>query len=399
MKTLPTIAATILAAFLILSPVMAIAATSYTLSVSTDKSSYSTGGAGTITFTVTPTPGSGTSVGLTITNPNGAEVFTDSAIVSATGSATDTFTTGGSSNWISGTYTVTATWAPTVTSTPQTATTTFAFTCTSGCSVSTPTSSVSLELQATAPSLVYAGQTVQVFALAFWSNGTLAANANFTGSHYHNPSGAVTVLPAPTSVGPGMYEWSWALPATAADGLYAVHLKADVGGTIMWAQAGFTVNSQVASASGLAAIATAVSGLSGLGKNITSISAALTTISNNVNSMNTAIGSLSSTLGTINTNVQGLGTSLTTLSNTVNTISSSIGSITSSITTLTNDVTQMQTTIGSLSGLAGDMSSLQGSVNSLSTSVSNEQTYILVVAALAVITLVLELAILIRKMS
>jgi hypothetical protein len=45
------------------------------------------------------------------------------------------------------------------------------------------------------------------------------------------------------------------------------------------------------------------------------------------------------------------------------------------------------------------MTSLSSSVSSLSSSVSNEQTYILVVAALAVITLVLELAILIRKLS
>jgi len=45
------------------------------------------------------------------------------------------------------------------------------------------------------------------------------------------------------------------------------------------------------------------------------------------------------------------------------------------------------------------MATLQTSVTNLNSSVSNDQTYILVVAVLAVITLVLELAILIRKLS
>jgi hypothetical protein len=55
--------------------------------------------------------------------------------------------------------------------------------------------------------------------------------------------------------------------------------------------------------------------------------------------------------------------------------------------------------VNGLSGLSSQMTTLQNSVTSLNSSVSNDQTYILVVAVLAILTLVLELAILIRKMS
>jgi hypothetical protein len=62
-------------------------------------------------------------------------------------------------------------------------------------------------------------------------------------------------------------------------------------------------------------------------------------------------------------------------------------------------VTSLQTSVNALSGLSGSVASLQTSVTNMNSTVSNDQTYILVVAALAVITLVLELAILIRKLS
>lgn len=397
MKTLPTIAATVLAAFLILSPVMAMAATSYTLSVSTDKTSYAGNATGTISFTVTPAPGSGTSAGLTITNPNGAQVFTDSATVSATGTATDTFTTGGSSNWISGTYTVTASWALTVSGTPQTTTSTFTYTCVSGCS-STPGSAAAISIVGNSNSLVYVGQTAQIYALAYWNNGTAVKNGVWTatvlGPTGSAPSPSITWTVSSPATGVAL--WTGSIPTGSSDGVYAVEISDTEGGITGWTQTAFTVNGQVANGN---AIASAVSSLSGLANNISAISSQLSSIANNVNSINTALGSVTSQLGSVNTAVQGLGTQLTSLSNTVSGISSSISSITGSITTLTNDVTQMQTTVSSLGGLASDMSSLQSSVSSLNTSVSNEQTYILVVAALAVITLVLELAILIRKMS
>jgi hypothetical protein len=52
-----------------------------------------------------------------------------------------------------------------------------------------------------------------------------------------------------------------------------------------------------------------------------------------------------------------------------------------------------------MNSLSTQVTNLQNSLSTTNSDVSNAQTYILVVAALAVITLVLELAILIRKLS
>jgi hypothetical protein len=55
-----------------------------------------------------------------------------------------------------------------------------------------------------------------------------------------------------------------------------------------------------------------------------------------------------------------------------------------------------------LAGIASNISTVNGigtQLTSLTNAVNNNQTYVLVVAALAAITLVLELAILVRKLS
>ena len=374
---------------LMLSPAIAAAATgTLTFTSPTSGSSLSGTQSYTIAGTISPVPPFGSdNVNIQVSNPASQLVDVQTVSVSNTGTFSYSTNAGGSAAWTSGTYKILATDSNGATNT---------ITFTYKASGTTPAGGVTLELQVNAPSLVYAGQAVQVFALAFWSNGTLAANANFTGSHYHAPSGSATALPAPTSVGPGMYEWTWTLASGAADGLYSVHATASKGGQTTWASAGFTVNSQVASTSALAPI---TSSLASLTSAVSGITSSLSSLTSTVNGISSSVASLTTTVGTINTNVQGLGSQLTTLSNTVSGISSSISSITSSITTLTNDVSAMQTTVSGLSGLGNTMSSLQSSVNSLSSSVSSAQTYILVVAALAVITLVLELAILIRKMS
>ena len=93
----------------------------------------------------------------------------------------------------------------------------------------------------------------------------------------------------------------------------------------------------------------------------------LTSITGALNTLSTTVGTLSTVVGTINTNV---GTILTNL----NSLTTTVGSISTTVTTLSNQLPSPGT-------------------------IANTQTYVLVVAVLAAITLVLELAILIRKLS
>jgi hypothetical protein len=101
-----------LAALLVLAGTQAAAAqTTYTLTVTTNSSSY----AGTqnivVSGSVTPPPGPNTAVTLKIINPLGVELTPGEAYVNATtGDYSYTFVSGGTAGWITGTYNVTATW-------------------------------------------------------------------------------------------------------------------------------------------------------------------------------------------------------------------------------------------------------------------------------------------------
>jgi len=107
----------------------------------------------------------------------------------------------------------------------------------------------------------------------------------------------------------------------------------------------------------------------------------------------------------------------TSISSALSTLTNNLGTLTSNVNTLTGDVTTLS---GSVSQIQNSLTSLTGTVNTINTNVQNlgsqvsnaatqatdavnaansTQTYVLVVAVLAAITLVLELAILVRKLS
>src|SRR5438132_836497 len=109
MKPVSTIAAGMLAAFLVLAPVLPLAAAA-TVSVSASPGQASGSTAMSITGTVTPAPGAGVSAFIQVTNPAGKAVAAQSATVDpTTGTFSYGFTTGGTTLWVTGTYTVTAT--------------------------------------------------------------------------------------------------------------------------------------------------------------------------------------------------------------------------------------------------------------------------------------------------
>ena len=87
------------------------AQSSYYVTVVTDKSSYVAGQTIAISGSVHPAPGPSTAVFLRVVNPSGSTVAVgDAPVDAATGDYTFSLAAGGTSAWVTGTYTVNATW-------------------------------------------------------------------------------------------------------------------------------------------------------------------------------------------------------------------------------------------------------------------------------------------------
>jgi len=349
MKSLSTIGAGMLLAFLALAPLISsVAAATVSVSVSPGAASGAT--AMSITGTVSPAPGAGVNAFIQVTNPAGKAVAAASVTVDATtGAFSYAFTTGGTSLWATGTYTVTATAAG------ATGTTTFMYTCTDaicGAGVSPGGATTAINVQVTAESPVWPGQTITISALtSSAANGSLI-EAIFQTIHYHTPAGGLVTLCTNTVVTNctgtfvrihiGFYEWTLTLPSSSVDGGYFIHAWVNNGPSQQGQGLGqFTVNSALAQQGTLTEVSTAVAAIQ--------------------NQVTTTFGGLSTTLSQLQL-----------------------------AATATQDAANKA---------AAAATTLSSSVNTIVNGVQSSQTYILVVAALAAITLVLELAILVRKLS
>jgi trimeric autotransporter adhesin len=370
MKTLPTLATAVIAAFLVLGPAVAFAAT--TVTVATNSNSYNGVQTVSVTGTVTPAPGPSTNVVITTRGPSG--VVDINSVPVNSGAYSYAFVTGGSTNWVQGTYTVNATVAV-----GASATTTFTYTPSSGPVTVGGGGPMGIDVQVTAQTPVFPGQQEYIAVLtSYASNGSLAA-ATFQTIHYHTPQGTLVTLCSSagqtgctgtfTTVHTGFYTINFSVPATATLGGYFVH--AWTNGPKNTASTGqgqglgqFTVNPNIAQNSGFAALTTSETG----------IQSTLTTIQ--------------SSLGAIS----GLTTGLASLTTSVNSLTSTVNTVSSGVTTISNGLT-------SVTQAAANISSLSSKLDTVNSNVANSQTYVLVVAALAAITLVLELAILVRKLS
>src|SRR5881628_13500 len=357
MKALPTIALGMLMAFLELLPIVSIAAAA-TVSVSVSPTNPIGAVALSITGTVSPAPGAGVNAFIQVFNPAGKTVASSVAAVDPTaGTFTYGFTTGGTSLWATGTYSVTANAAGT------TGSTTFTYTCTEtvcGSPTSTTGAAISsINVQVTAESPVWPGQSTWVSVLTSSATNGSLVEATFQTIHYHTPAGGLVTLCTNTvttnctgtfaRIHIGFYTWTFTLPSSSIDGGYFIHAWVNNGNNQQGQGLGeFTVNSALAQQTSVAAISTALTAVQG---SITSIQ-----------------GSITSTFGQ-------LSTTLTTLQ---------------TAATATQDAANKA---------AAAATALSGSVTTITTGVQSSQTYILVVAALAAITLVLELAILVRKLS
>lgn len=298
----------------------------HTATVTTDKGSYLSGDTIRVSGSVSPTPApTGTSAFIQLLNPAGTQVAASPAPVdSSSGSFSATFVAGGTAQWTTGTYRVTATYAHDLAETPFTATATFLFT-----AAAAPAAAPQLLMSIDATTPLVPGQAGGIFALVSWSNGSLA-EANFPIAHFHPPTGPAVNLAAPERHHIGLY--SFEFPAQTAAGAYGVHIQANASNVKVQGLTVITVSDQLASAS-------AVAGLS------------------------TDLGALKS-------------------------------SVTADLTTLKSDVAGAK---ASADAAKSSVDTLKTDVANLGSSVGNVSTFVLVVAALAAITLVLEIAILIRR--
>lgn len=341
MKPLSTIAAGMLTAFLVLAPLLSTASAA-TVAVSASPGAATGSQVMSITGTVTPAPGAGVSAFIQITNPAGKAVAAASVAVDpAAGTFSYTFAAGGTTLWVTGSYTVSAT------ASGATGITSFTYTA----ATPTPTTggnvnALTVWVQATSP--VFPGDTVQVATLVEWTQNGSLATTNFQTAHYHTPTGGLVNLGTATTIHKGFYFWTITLPATAATGTYFVHVWVNNSGPQGQGLGSFTVSSSLASGASQTQILTAVNGAA------------------------TSIASIQSS------------------------ISTSLGQVTTALASLQTAATATQQAAVAAQAAA---TALSGSVTTITNGVQSSQTYILVVAALAAITLVLELAILVRKLS
>jgi hypothetical protein len=127
--------------------------------------------------------------------------------------------------------------------------------------------------------------------------------------------------------------------------------------------------------------------------NLTIIQQEIKNLNNDLHGNVTAIQATQTTQGTA---ISGLTSSLASITSTLTGVQSSLTSLTTSVSGLVTTVGNINTAV---SGMSSQISTAATNALNASNAVSSTQTYVLVVAVLAAITLVLELAILVRKIS
>ena len=232
-----------------------------------------------------------------------------------------------------------------------------------------------LKIQVAAMSPAYAGQTIQITATVQLGNGTaVGSKASFAGSKLFYPNGTAITLATPTVVAGQLVRWSYPLPANAPDGLYSVTIRATLSPyNATWGLGSFTVNSQVASKSGLTSV---MAQLTSMSTQIGSLSTGLAALSSDMkgnfsavlSELSTEFGTLTSSLNSISTSQANMQTSLKANFTTVlGAISNDYGLTSSAISTGFSGV---HTSIGGLSAdMNGNFSLLTGALNALKTEV------------------------------
>ncbi|HEV2174034.1 MAG TPA: hypothetical protein VGS04_08125 [Nitrososphaerales archaeon] len=232
-----------------------------------------------------------------------------------------------------------------------------------------------------------AGETVTVStdAKTYSGNATIQVSGTVTPA----PSAAGTAVVVTTTGPMGAVDTGTA-PVAATTGTYSYVL---VAGSPQWIGGTYTVNATYGGPGGTGSMTTTFA-YQGVGPGGEETDTVTTTVTTTV-AQATITSTVTTTSAIVNPDTAQLNTiqtALTSITNTLGTITSSLNTISSGITAIQSSITSSTSGFGALAGVPGQITTLTNDVN-------NNQTYVLVVAALAAITLVLELAILVRKLS
>ncbi|MDG6964484.1 MAG: hypothetical protein JRN27_00165 [Nitrososphaerota archaeon] len=129
------------------------------------------------------------------------------------------------------------------------------------------------------------------------------------------------------------------------------------------------------------------------------LNTAISSVSSAVSSLSTTLTSIQTSLTSIQTSLTGISGSITTLTSDVTSLQSSVSGIASQLTSIASAVSGAASSASSAATAAQSAAAAASTAASNTSGIGNTSTYVLVVAVLAAITLVLELAILVRKLS
>ena len=247
----------------------------------------------------------------------------------------------------------------------------------------------------------FPGDRVRIYAI-FTNNGALADPTAFTIAHVHRMDNTIDqLLGTQQRIHAGWYYFDYTIPATAPAGTYGVHVAATLGTAANNADSAFQVdaaNRNVATlANSIAAISTAVTGLS---QSFAAHDQRLTTIQTAVTTAQTAITGRIDTLdGAITSRlnaVQGaVGTQITTAQNNV---IQRVDAITAGVTAVQNSQTAVTKAVtDGFSAITTTLNGVQADVRSSAAGTAQSSTFVLVIAGLAALSVVLQIAILARK--
>jgi hypothetical protein len=240
-----------------------------------------------------------------------------------------------------------------------------------------------------------AGETVTVTTNAQTYSGQAIIQISGTVTPAPSSAGSAVVI---TTSGPmGAVDTNEAQVA-ATTGTYSYVL---VAGSPLWSSGTYKVNATYGGpgGTGTATATFAYAGASGGGGvvTVTVTTTSTTTVTTAVNTV-----TVTTTSGIVNPDTAQLNTiqtALTAMTSTLGTINTAVQALTGSVNTIQTAVTGISSQLTSVSSGIQGVSGISGQLTTLNNAVNNNQTYVLVVAALAAITLVLELAILVRKLS
>ncbi|MEM2210401.1 MAG: hypothetical protein QXK35_01140 [Nitrososphaerales archaeon] len=329
------------------------------ITIATDKDSYVLGESILISGTATPN----SAITIRLYNPANVLVALEQAMSDSTGAYSAKIIT--SKAWVEGTYTLKATDSMSGLTAEKKITLIKEIV-----PPKPPVPLVTLQVSISVPSTIQSGDTAKAYVLFTYAGKTV--DPDIKSATIVDPKGAkINVKPAIKKIDTGWYYLEYKVTDT---GIYGIQIAATAEDTDGNGQATFQVIPKLATATDIADLKKAITDSSeAISKKLDSVQKAITdSIKATEDKITTAVSDAQKALA------KAVDDSKAAISGAVSSAQAAIS--------------------GAVAGVKTDVGALKGTLDSISAGVSSSTTFILVVAALVVITLVLELVILVRKL-